>query len=79
MDTSQKFHDCAQGLTVSGLKTIPTKQQQSRTTMTVTKQRRWMQTAIQTANETQVSLPWSRNQRRRPAAVKQATATARKA
>ncbi len=47
--------------------------------MTISKQRRWMKTAIQTANETQVSLPWARNQRRRPVAMKPAPVTARKA
>lgn len=50
-------------------------------TMTTTKQRRWMKTAIQTANDTQVVLPWARGLRRRPAAMKpaQTPSLARKA
>lgn len=49
--------------------------------MTTTKQRRWMKTAIQTANDTQVVLPWARGLRRRPAAMKpaQTPSLARKA
>ncbi len=47
--------------------------------MTTTKQRRWMKTAIQTANDIQIVLPWVRGQRRRPAAMKPAPVSARKA
>jgi hypothetical protein len=38
--------------------------------MNTVKQRRWMKTAIQTANDTQITLPWARGQRRRPEAMK---------
>ncbi len=49
--------------------------------MTMIKQRRWMKTAIQTASETTVALPWARGQRHRPAAMKpvQPKVTTRKA
>lgn len=34
------------------------------------KERRWMKSAIAASTETQVVMPWTRGQRRRPVAVK---------
>ena len=36
----------------------------------MTKERRWLKSAIATARETQVALPWQRQGRQRPVAMK---------
>jgi hypothetical protein len=38
------------------------------------KERRWMKSAIAASTETQIILPWTRGQRRRPEAMKPAAA-----
>lgn len=40
----------------------------------MTKERRWLKSAIAAAKEPQVALPWARGNRRRPAALQPAAA-----
>lgn len=56
----------------NSVKVARTKQAQPGRMNTMKKDRRWMKSIIAASTEVQVSLPWARGTRRRPAAMKAA-------